>query len=54
METPKQGYGDDDDVTEEEEGNVGTVGSSSRRILDKQYRIGRDGEQLMIGDSQCL
>jgi len=64
-ETAKHGYipGDDDDgVTEEEaqmkekeEGeNFGTVASlprSSRRFLDTQYGIRKDGEQLMISDS---
>jgi len=62
-ENPKQGYGvddDDDDVTEEEEEeeNVGTVAcaprSSSRRFLDTQYGIPKDGEHLMMMIPWCF
>jgi len=51
METPKQGYIDDEVTEEEEEGNVGRVASPSRRFLNTLYAIRRDDEQLIIGDS---
>jgi len=48
-----KGY-DDDDVTEEEIENVGTVTSPLRHFLDTRYGKRRDGEQLMIGDSPAV
>ena len=53
MESSKQGYDVDVDVTEEEEENVGTLASlpkSNRRFLDTQYGMRKDGEQLMRVD----
>jgi len=67
-ETPKQGfipgigYDDYDEVTKKEEaqteeeivGNLASPYMGRKRLLDTQYGICKDGEQLIIGDSRLF